>query len=193
MGSIRPIRHGISCVISSSLCVFYLFVRLCCIVVLYNIALIDAVSFMLANECRDQRIYKASIGSKTCDVQPLTAADSKLRFADAVIDTKRNRLIAVCEDHSKEGEPVNTISSVGMPLIQPRLMCQLCLLQSAHCLSFTAECLGSPTDFPHTPLLQPFIYCCISVLQTKCPDYPLLDSNALCAFVMTATNMPTLS
>lgn len=60
-------------------------------------------------------MYKASLSSKTCDLQPLTAADSKLRFADAVVDVNRNRLITVCEDHSKEGEAVNTISSVGQP------------------------------------------------------------------------------
>ena len=63
--------------------------------------------------CRDQRLYKAQLSSKTCDIQPLTAEDNKLRFADAVVDQQRNRLIAVCEDHSKEGEAVNTISSVG--------------------------------------------------------------------------------
>ena len=63
--------------------------------------------------CRDQRLYKAPLNSKTCDLQPLTAEDNKLRFADAVVDLKRNRLITVCEDHSKDGEAVNTISSVG--------------------------------------------------------------------------------
>ena len=63
--------------------------------------------------CRDQRLYKAKLSGKSCDIQPLTPEDSKLRFADAVIDQQRNRLIAVCEDHSKEGEAVNTISSVG--------------------------------------------------------------------------------
>lgn len=76
--------------------------------------------------CRDQRLYKASLTSKTCDLQPLTAEDSKLRFADAVVDLKRNRLITVCEDHSKEGEAVNTISSVG----QSSGPCQ----EPTHCL-----------------------------------------------------------
>ncbi|DBB15202.1 TPA: hypothetical protein ACH3X3_004206 [Trebouxia sp. C0006] len=71
----------------------------------------DAVYF---SNFKDQRLYKASLTSKKCDLQPLTAEDSKLRFADAVIDLKRNRLILVCEDHSKEGEPVNTISSVDL-------------------------------------------------------------------------------
>ena len=68
--------------------------------------------------CRDQRLYKAKLSSKTCDLQPLTAEDSKLRFADAVVDLQRNRLIAICEDHSKGGEPTNTVSSVGTIMLQ---------------------------------------------------------------------------
>ncbi|KAL3158064.1 hypothetical protein ABBQ32_011673 [Trebouxia sp. C0010 RCD-2024] len=70
----------------------------------------DAVYF---SNFKDQRLYQAKLSGKTCDIQPLTPEDSKLRFADAVIDQQRNRLIAVCEDHSQEGEAVNTISSVG--------------------------------------------------------------------------------
>ena len=65
------------------------------------------------NLCRDQRLYKASLGSETCDIQPITPEDSKLRFADAIVDEQRNRLIAVCEDHSQGGEAVNTVSAVG--------------------------------------------------------------------------------
>lgn len=50
-----------------------------------------------------------------CEINPLTEADNKLRFADAVVDRQRNRLITVCEDHSGQGEAVNTISAVGTP------------------------------------------------------------------------------
>ena len=39
---------------------------------------------------------------------------SELRFADGVVDTKRNRLVTVQEDHSGKGEAVNTIAAVGM-------------------------------------------------------------------------------
>lgn len=44
---------------------------------------------------------------------PVTEADSKQRFADAVVDSRRHRLIAVVEDHSGEGEAVNTVGAVG--------------------------------------------------------------------------------
>ncbi len=87
-----------------------------------------------ARKRRNQRLYKASLSSKTCDLQPLTAEDSKLRFADAVIDLKRNRLITVCEDHSKEGEAVNTISSVGV--------FQLCVYSSVWPTQHAQHCSG---------------------------------------------------
>lgn len=46
--------------------------------------------------------------------QPLTGGTAR-RYADTVVDTFRNRLICVREDHSvREGEPVNTIVAVGI-------------------------------------------------------------------------------
>lgn len=69
--------------------------------------------------CRDQRLYKAALSGDKCEVTPLTEADNKLRFADAVIDEQRNRLITVCEDHSGDGEAVNTIAAVGKPPAKP--------------------------------------------------------------------------
>ncbi len=46
--------------------------------------------------------------------QPLTGGIAR-RHADTVVDTFRNRLICVREDHSvREGEPVNTIVAVGI-------------------------------------------------------------------------------
>jgi len=45
----------------------------------------------------------------------VTDPDAKLRFADGVVDAGRKRLIAVQEDHSGEGEAVNTVSTVGAP------------------------------------------------------------------------------
>ena len=46
--------------------------------------------------------------------QPLTGGTAR-RYADTVVDTFRNRLICVREDHSvREGEPVNTIVAVGL-------------------------------------------------------------------------------
>ena len=46
----------------------------------------------------DQRLWQIKPGEAP---QPITA-ESKLRFADFVLDAPRNRLIAVCEDHSAE-------------------------------------------------------------------------------------------
>eukprot|EP00878_Enallax_costatus_P005601 GHUV01005874.1.p1 GENE.GHUV01005874.1~~GHUV01005874.1.p1 ORF type:complete len:700 (+),score=125.31 GHUV01005874.1:43-2142(+) len=62
----------------------------------------------------DQRVYVQylELGSEP---QPLTAADSKQRFANYILDGTHNRLIAVCEDHSKEGqEPENSIAAIDL-------------------------------------------------------------------------------
>lgn len=43
--------------------------------------------------CRDQRLYVQQLeaGSPAAEAKPLTASDSKLRFADACLDVARNR------------------------------------------------------------------------------------------------------
>ncbi|MBV9210880.1 MAG: PD40 domain-containing protein, partial [Acidobacteria bacterium] len=57
----------------------------------------------------DQRLYRQEVGGEP---QPLTA-ESALRFADAVVDDKRHRLICVREDHTEsEREAVNSIATV---------------------------------------------------------------------------------
>ncbi|MGE5137836.1 MAG: S9 family peptidase [Rudaea sp.] len=58
----------------------------------------------------DQRVYRQEIGGTP---QPVTP-EAKLRFADYIMDQSRNRLLAVREDHTGEGEAVNTI--VAIPL-----------------------------------------------------------------------------
>jgi hypothetical protein len=62
----------------------------------------------------DARLYRqAPDGSAP---QPLTpepsARDRQWRFADGVIDQRRNRWIGVREDHTVDGEPVNAIVAV---------------------------------------------------------------------------------
>lgn len=58
----------------------------------------------------DQRLYQQANG----DPQPLTP-EASLRYADAVIDPHRNRLICVCEDHTAGGhEPANTVVAVDL-------------------------------------------------------------------------------
>lgn len=59
---------------------------------------------------KDQRLYRQNVGEEP---QPLTP-EAPLRYADAVIDKARNRLICVLEDHSGEGEAVNAIASINL-------------------------------------------------------------------------------
>ena len=58
----------------------------------------------------DQRLYKAKPGEEP---RPLTHAEGH-RYADAVIDAPRNRLICVLEDHSGAGEAKNGIVAVDL-------------------------------------------------------------------------------
>jgi dipeptidyl aminopeptidase/acylaminoacyl peptidase len=59
----------------------------------------------------DQRLYRLAAGQEP---QPITSV-ANLRYADGVIDTRRNRMICVREDHREGGhEPVNTIVSLNL-------------------------------------------------------------------------------
>jgi len=59
----------------------------------------------------DQRIWRMAPGGTP---QSLTA-ESRLRFADFIHDAARNRLIAVCEDHSQgDDEPANRIVAISL-------------------------------------------------------------------------------
>ncbi|MBM3947913.1 MAG: S9 family peptidase [SAR202 cluster bacterium] len=67
----------------------------------------------------DQRLYRAASGSSS---QPLThptgsgqAPEGNVRYADAVLDSRRRRLICVREDHSNSSrEAANTIAAVSL-------------------------------------------------------------------------------
>lgn len=59
----------------------------------------------------DQRLYRQPVGGEP---EPLTPVGN-WRYADAVVDRSRNRLICVREDHTVDGhEPVNTIVSIPL-------------------------------------------------------------------------------
>ena len=63
----------------------------------------------------DGRLYRQI--DATAEPQPLTAAPSRpgdWRFADGIIDRRRNLWIGVREDHTVEGEPVNAIVAVDL-------------------------------------------------------------------------------
>jgi hypothetical protein len=73
----------------------------------------EALGAALVCLCRrDQRLYEQQLGGAS-DPKAITAEDGKQRFADAVVDAGRCRLVAVCEDHSAPGEAATTISAVG--------------------------------------------------------------------------------
>jgi dipeptidyl aminopeptidase/acylaminoacyl peptidase len=60
----------------------------------------------------DQQIYRQTVGSTP---ERLTGSDDRLRYADAVVDSERNRLVCVREDHSeKDREAVNTIAAIPL-------------------------------------------------------------------------------
>jgi dipeptidyl aminopeptidase/acylaminoacyl peptidase len=69
----------------------------------------------------DGRLYRVSEAAP--DPQALTPApparERQWRFADGVIDHARRRWIGVREDHTAEGEPVNTIVAVDLDSGQP--------------------------------------------------------------------------
>ncbi len=60
---------------------------------------------------RDQRIYTQSLNS---DPKALTP-ESQKRYADFILDSARNRLITVCEDHGTDSpEPDNFLASIDL-------------------------------------------------------------------------------
>ena len=61
----------------------------------------------------DQRLYVQQ--PRLNGPQPITPP-GEMRYADMVIDRRRNRLICVREDHTENGEPRNTIVSLQMDL-----------------------------------------------------------------------------
>jgi dipeptidyl aminopeptidase/acylaminoacyl peptidase len=58
----------------------------------------------------DQRLYSQTIDSPP---QPLTPA-ANWRYADGIIDRQRHRLICIREDHTTDGEAINTIVSINL-------------------------------------------------------------------------------
>lgn len=59
----------------------------------------------------DQRLYRQASGSEP---EPITP-EIPLRYADGILDARRNRIICVREDHIQPGrEAVNTIASVDL-------------------------------------------------------------------------------
>jgi len=60
----------------------------------------------------DQRLYRQPLRLERGDEPVPITPDKPLRFSDAVHDRGRDRLIAVCEDHSGEGEAENYLVAI---------------------------------------------------------------------------------
>ncbi len=58
----------------------------------------------------DQRVYRQPAGQKPIPITP----EGDVRHADFTVDSTRSRLICVQEDHSDDGEPVNSVAAVRM-------------------------------------------------------------------------------
>ncbi|MEE9278355.1 MAG: S9 family peptidase [Dehalococcoidia bacterium] len=96
------------------------------------IAVSDGTLFF--SNFRDQRIYRQDGSGSPRPITP----EGPLRFADAVVDRTRDRLVCVCEDHGGSGrEDINTLVSVNVDG------------QS------TARTLVSGSDFYAAPRLSP--------------------------------------
>src|SRR4030095_3800070 len=61
----------------------------------------------------DQQIYRARADSPPQRISS-ECSDDRIRYADAVVDAKRDRLICVCEDHRQPGEAQNYLVSVPL-------------------------------------------------------------------------------
>jgi dipeptidyl aminopeptidase/acylaminoacyl peptidase len=74
-------------------------------------ALLASAGTVFFTNYSDQRIWRMKPGEAPRPVTP----EGKQRFADYVHDTARNRLIAVCEDHTtSDNEPANLIVAVNL-------------------------------------------------------------------------------
>ena len=58
----------------------------------------------------DQRLYRLGPEGVPHPITP----ESNRRYADAAIDSRRQRIVCVCEDHRAGGEPVNSIVAVNL-------------------------------------------------------------------------------
>ncbi|MGF1494774.1 MAG: S9 family peptidase [Microcoleaceae cyanobacterium] len=87
----------------------------------------------------DQRLYRQTIRGQinpsTVTPEPITPA-GEFRYADAIMDSQRQRLICVREDHSQPGEAVNSIVAVDLK-------------------TGTVEVLVQGADFYATPRVSP--------------------------------------
>jgi dipeptidyl aminopeptidase/acylaminoacyl peptidase len=125
----------------------------------------------------DQRIYRIgasfSAGSEDQDPPDAVTPPGDWFYADAVLDRRQRRLVCVREDHSRSGEPVNTL--VGIPLDAA----------ARH----AGEVIASGHDFYSTPRLSPDG----SALSWLAWRHPQMPWDATELWVATVTGTGTLA
>ncbi len=70
----------------------------------------------------DQRLYRQRAGEPPEALTPAVTPAAGLRYADAVADPQRQRLICVVEDHRQSGEAVNAIATIPFTGGTPRIL-----------------------------------------------------------------------
>lgn len=70
---------------------------------------VDGETIVFAN-WDDQRLYRQDPGGEPRPITP----EVDQRYADAVIDRSRQRLICVREDHTADGEPINAVVAIDL-------------------------------------------------------------------------------
>jgi dipeptidyl aminopeptidase/acylaminoacyl peptidase len=73
-------------------------------------AIFDIDGTIYASSFEDQKLYRVRPGG---DPEPVTHA-AGMRYADGIVDAARQRLICVREDHTGDGEAVNTIAAIDL-------------------------------------------------------------------------------
>ena len=85
----------------------------------------------------DQRVYRQPVGQEPIPITP----EGDIRHADFTVDLSRSRLVCVQEDHSDQGEPVNSVVAVQMHTSDAAIP--------------NPEVLISGSDFYSSPRLSP--------------------------------------
>lgn len=70
----------------------------------------------------DQRLYRQTAGAPPEALTPEVTPAAGLRYADAVVDDQRQRLICVMEDHRQPGEAINAIATIPLEGGTPKVL-----------------------------------------------------------------------
>ena len=109
----------------------------------------------------DQRLYRQEAGKPPSPITPASAgaAADALRYADGILDRRRERMVCVREDHGGAGEAITALVAVDLSGSTP------------------PRVLVSGNDFYSTPRLSPDANR-LSWLTWRHPDMPWVASEA---------------